>query len=597
MMDIFCRYNLRRRGRSSRSVDLSSHSSSAVDETRDDVSLVSRGRRANETGCSMIRTMNNEYHVIEQEDTTSPIVCDDSMKCIEEKMQEDGSHDTNKPSSLQQAAVEIERDLKDDSLSGRNEGQVIDSEEVNDHSDGDDDGGGGGVGDDGGGGGVGDGDGDGDGDGVVCAVEQLNDSLDEVIEEDETTIPFNSGIRTSTNHSTKTHVAKLPPHNAGSLLRLRLQYADSRISLATISRCRVPGRYTNTQLYTAGVHPTTVAVNAENAAGFQFSGEIFFSSAVLKGAPVCVGDDAILRLREGKAGSKELYEAFITSPGVDKKLVSFAWFVNHYQWIVWKLAAMEVSFPVECAGQFLTPDWLMKQMRYCYDREIEAAERSALHRICERDDVSTRRLALCVSAVYPNIHPSTKEDDQPISPSLQVTDGWYSLPAILDPPLKYMVHSGRITVGTKLLTYGAELVGSTDPCHPLEAPSSLCLRLSANSTRRARWYTRLGYQPCPRPFNLSLTSLFPDGGTVGCTEAVIARVYPILYMEKLENGKNIFRNGRAEERASRVHQKMRQRKIETISCRIQQEFEEEIARQGTAHCETYTHQLASSTSI
>jgi breast cancer 2 susceptibility protein len=226
----------------------------------------------------------------------------------------------------------------------------------------------------------------------------------------------------------------------------------------------------------------------------------------------------------------------------------------------------------------------MKQMRYRYDREIEAAERPALRKICERDDLSSRRLVLCVSAVYPDPSPSSEgggasSEQHYDPPSVLVTDGWYSLPAILDPPLKYMVRCGRIAVGTKVITHGAELVGPSDPCHPLEAPPDLCLRLSANATRRTRWFTRLGYQACPHPFHIPLASVFSDGGTVGCTEAVIARVYPLIYMEKADDGRNVFRNSRTEERASQLWQELRQRKIEAISSRIQQDFEEEIACQ------------------
>lgn len=158
-------------------------------------------------------------------------------------------------------------------------------------------------------------------------------------------------------------------------------------------------------------------------------------------------------------------------------------------------------------------------------------------------------------------------------------DFWVPFNLKIHPILRYMVQSGRIVVGTKIVTYGAELVGPVGACHPLEAASDLCLRLSANSTRRTRWFTRLGYQPCPHPFLVPLSSLFSDGGTVGCTEAVIARIYPLIYMEKAD-GRNIFRNVRAEEHVSRHFQELRQRKIESVSVRIQQEFEEEITRQG-----------------
>lgn len=384
-------------------------------------------------------------------------------------------------------------------------------------------------------------------------------------------------------HSVRRRYAKkrAVPRSAGSLWTARQERWEDRLALMDLPGCRYPGRYTPRQLLESGVHPATVAVTASNAAAFQFRGDVFFSSSVLAGAPVCVGDGAMLRLREGRAGVRELWEAFVDSPGVDKKLVTFEWFSNHYRWIVWKLAAVEVSFPAECAGHYLTPDWLMKQLRYRYDREMEAAERPALRRICERDDISHRRLALCVSAVYPDSPPSPSgEKREEEAPAIEVTDGWYSLPAILDPPLKYMVRCGRIKVGTKIMTSGAELAGPHDACHPLDIPSGLCLRLSTNSTRRARWFTRLGYQPFPHPFSLPLSSLFPDGGVVGCTQAVIARVYPLIYMEKREDGRNIFRNGRAEERAMRCHQDRRQQAIEAISSRIQREFEEEVSRRG-----------------
>lgn len=40
---------------------------------------------------------------------------------------------------------------------------------------------------------------------------------------------------------------------------------------------------------------------------------------------------------------------FLEMVGVDPGLVSRDWVYNHYKWIVWKLAAMEVSFP-HCFG-------------------------------------------------------------------------------------------------------------------------------------------------------------------------------------------------------------------------------------------------------
>lgn len=43
--------------------------------------------------------------------------------------------------------------------------------------------------------------------------------------------------------------------------------------------------------------------------------------------------------------------AFFTTPGVDPQLVPQYWFRNHYRWLIWKLAAMEVCFPQHLAGR------------------------------------------------------------------------------------------------------------------------------------------------------------------------------------------------------------------------------------------------------
>lgn len=60
------------------------------------------------------------------------------------------------------------------------------------------------------------------------------------------------------------------------------------------------------------------------------------------------------------------HRALCDTPGVDPKLISKAWVYNHYKWIVWKLAAMEVAFPQEFANKCLTPERLLLQLKYRY---------------------------------------------------------------------------------------------------------------------------------------------------------------------------------------------------------------------------------------
>ena len=46
-----------------------------------------------------------------------------------------------------------------------------------------------------------------------------------------------------------------------------------------------------------------------------------------------------------------MFRAFLSSPGVDPKLISEEWIANHYKWIVWKLASYERSYPQSFSGR------------------------------------------------------------------------------------------------------------------------------------------------------------------------------------------------------------------------------------------------------
>ena len=42
----------------------------------------------------------------------------------------------------------------------------------------------------------------------------------------------------------------------------------------------------------------------------------------------------------------------------------------------------------------------------------------------------------------------------------QLSDGWYSVGAQLDRPLTHLLKEGRISIGTKLCVFGADLCGA-----------------------------------------------------------------------------------------------------------------------------------------
>ncbi|NXL83580.1 BRCA2 protein, partial [Alectura lathami] len=360
--------------------------------------------------------------------------------------------------------------------------------------------------------------------------------------------------------------------------------AQHRISLKAAVEERTPGFYSTEELYTCGVSKHCLQVNSTNAESFQFLiGEFFSKEYLLAGNGMQLADGGwLIPTDEGRAGKKEFYRALCDTPGVDPKLITEAWVSNHYRWIVWKLAAMEVSFPHEFANRCLTPETVLLQLKYRYDLEIDKSKRSAIKKITEKDDAAGKTLVLCISKIISLntvVSPGNSNmESKKAAAIIEVTDGWYGIRALLDPPLKAFLQRRRLTVGQKIIVHGAELIGSHNGCTPLEAPDSLMLKVSANSTRCARWHAKLGFHRDPRPFPLPLSSLYSEGGAVGCIDVVVQRAYPIQWMEKTSAGSYVFRNSRADEREAARHAEDRQKKLEALFAKIQAEFEKHEER-------------------
>ncbi|XP_051687774.2 breast cancer type 2 susceptibility protein isoform X2 [Oryctolagus cuniculus] len=356
-----------------------------------------------------------------------------------------------------------------------------------------------------------------------------------------------------------------------------------RISLKTAVGSQIPSACSHKQLYMYGVSKHCIKINSKNAESFQFHAQDYFGKEDLwarKGIQLADGG-WLVPSNDGKAGKEEFYRALCDTPGVDPKLISGVWVYNHYRWIIWKLAAMEFAFPEEFANRCLTPERVLLQLKYRYDIEIDRCRRSAIKKIMERDDTAAKTLVLCVSDITSSNTDTSENSSSKTScvenkkvAIIELTDGWYPIKAQLDPPLFALLKSGRLTVGQKIIVHGAELVGPPEACSPLEAPDSLMLKISANSTRPACWYTKLGFFPDPRPFPLPLSSLFSDGGSVGCADVIIQRTYPIQWMEKTSSGFYIFRNEREEEKEAAKHAEVQQKKLEALFTKIQAEFEE-----------------------
>uniref|UniRef100_A0A674D1J0 BRCA2 DNA repair associated n=1 Tax=Salmo trutta TaxID=8032 RepID=A0A674D1J0_SALTR len=341
-----------------------------------------------------------------------------------------------------------------------------------------------------------------------------------------------------------------------------------------------PVQHTHKQLYGYGVHRHVSDISSESAEAFRFVCRHFFRREAFVEGRIQLADGGWLIPRnDGTAGKHEFHRALCDSPGVDPKLISEDWVFNHYRWVVWKRACMERAFPALMGSLCLTPEQVLLQLKYRYDLEVDNSKRSALRKIMERDDTAVKTLVLCVCGVVTKGHNPTSAAGSKAKSSLVgliwLTDGWYTIKAQLDVPLTAMLHRGRLAIGGKVLVHGAELVGSQDACSPLEAPDSLMLKIGANGTRAARWYTRLGFYSNPSPFLLPLSSLYSNGGPVGCVDIVVLRSYPTQWMEKKSNGGFVFRAGRAEEREARRHGDAKHRAMEILFAKIQAQFEKE----------------------
>lgn len=150
--------------------------------------------------------------------------------------------------------------------------------------------------------------------------------------------------------------------------------------------------------------------------------------------------------------------------GADEKQASQYWVENHFRLIVWKLGSLERYFPTIFGGKKLTVENTLAQLKYRYEREINQAHRSALKKILEKDEVSTKFLVLCITRIisYGSDETPLTADDATIANNangaiVEVTDGWYCMNAVLDMHLTKYLIMGRIFPGQKLRIFGAEV--------------------------------------------------------------------------------------------------------------------------------------------
>eukprot|EP01065_Artemidia_motanka_P032048 TRINITY_DN3905_c2_g1_i2.p1 TRINITY_DN3905_c2_g1~~TRINITY_DN3905_c2_g1_i2.p1 ORF type:complete len:1102 (+),score=400.90 TRINITY_DN3905_c2_g1_i2:117-3308(+) len=266
--------------------------------------------------------------------------------------------------------------------------------------------------------------------------------------------------------------------------------------------------------------------------------------------------------------------------GAAAGVVTDEWAANALRWVVFKLSAMDVL--MTCAGgcrAFLAPEHALAQLVHRYNTEHVQGRRSALRRLYEGDDTTAGKLlALKVAST------------SPAAGDVELTDGWYSIPGVLDERLKERLQQGCIAAGQVLLTYAPAMAAGAGAVPPLDAmrcPGSRALRLSANSTRPARQPehggpTHLGFvrtssrKPCV-PL-VPIATCDPAGGLIPGIEVVVQRVYPAVHAERVggqEDGRWVTRDGCAEDHARDDWERRRAAAVEDARARVAQQFADE----------------------
>ncbi|XP_023217345.1 breast cancer type 2 susceptibility protein homolog [Centruroides sculpturatus] len=154
-------------------------------------------------------------------------------------------------------------------------------------------------------------------------------------------------------------------------------------------------------IYEDDVSEALYSSTALNAIDFTFKAEDYFDLDTCNQCiDIKIADGMTIVLnKSNEIGIEEICKAFLDGPGVDPNLVNNDWIHNHYTWIVWKLSAMEKAFPCIFLKKCLTPENVLLQLKYRYDKEIDQNQRSALKKIMERDDTPVKTMILCIAEI------------------------------------------------------------------------------------------------------------------------------------------------------------------------------------------------------
>ena len=242
--------------------------------------------------------------------------------------------------------------------------------------------------------------------------------------------------------------------------------------------------------------------------------------------------------------------------------LTLLWVQNHLKWVLWKFVAYTLRFSKVLRSSILTPEHVLGQLKHRFRQENYMGKRSPLFKILSlQARTAPSKLVLFVSATHVGGDTGM----------IELSDGWYSLPAKLDYTLQRHLSREKIFLGLKIAVCGAELLGVEDPCQPLDRPAAACMQLSVNGVRPAPWDAKLGFSG---RMNIRMHSIVPGGGIVPATVVVIQAQYPLMVFEKTPDGAGKFRSLQNEEKARSEWNDKRA----SIAEKVQEKFEARLTQ-------------------
>jgi breast cancer 2 susceptibility protein len=325
--------------------------------------------------------------------------------------------------------------------------------------------------------------------------------------------------------------------NCDSTCYLSLSEASRKgIMISDVSQCRQ-----------FSVHEVTININSENANQLRFN-RITHLPESLRSEESNDTSDLL--------GSMTDYRNQLKMLNCDVLKMPVVWLTNHVRWIIWKLAATERRFAPFLAGKYLSFDAVTVQLKHRYDKEIREGARSAVRRLLNRDISASCMFILCVARIRLLESSALGVDDvgeTGLSSSrrdhtylLELTDGWYALPAKPDTHLCKFILNGTIQVGTKLLISNSSMTGFDEGIDPLDRSfdsfythKSPVIHIFINSSRLARWNSKLGIVPHTQVNEhegLLLTKRISDvydcGGRIPLIDLKVIKRYPLSYLDR-----------------------------------------------------------------